>query len=289
MLTNLLRAAMYFGITRVMLYSHNNYRSYLKAVLADRIAKNPQYSMRAFAISLGISHAALSQVFSGKKNFSGERVMTIAEKLGLHEVEYEYFCLLAQYESVKKPEFKIALQEKLNRIRPQQYKVNDLSLDVFKTIADWYHIPILHLTRLKGFKFTAQNVAKKLGINSNEAAAAIERLERLELLEKISEGKYTRTDNRLLAQSKISNVALRQFHRQFLEKAIGALETQTPEEKINGSETFAINPKVLDEARTITEDYFTKMATLSDRREDPTDVYHLQVNFLRITEKEETI
>ncbi len=273
-----------------MVYETQNYRSFLKATLAEKIQANPQFSLRAFAQHLGLSHAALSQVFKGTKNLSFERAVDIANKLKLGEQEKEYFCTLVQYESAKGPQAKSELLDKLNRIRPQQ-QVHHLSLDVFKVISEWYHLPILNMTYIQGFDFTPKNVAARLGISAAEADVAIERLERLGMLAKDENGKYRKTEERFLAGSEEINQALRRYHRQFLEKAIDALETQTPAEKINGSETFAFSPAKVSRAKEITEDYYNRMLALAGEEDGggPTDVYHLQVNCFNLTKTTKTL
>lgn len=272
-----------------MVYETQNYRSYLKATLAEKIQTNPQFSLRAFALHLGLSHAALSQVFKGTKNLSFERAMDIANRLKLSEQEKEYFCTLVQYESAKSVQMKSELLDRLNRIRPQQ-QVHHLSLDKFKIIADWYHLPILNMTYILNFDFSPRAIALRLGITANEAEVAIERLERLGLLTKDETGRYTKTEERLMASSSDMSSALRRYHRQMLEKAIDALETQTTAEKINGSETFAFSADKIARAKEITEDFYNKILALADETDSsgPTDVYHLQVNCFNLTKTEMT-
>jgi hypothetical protein len=79
--------------------------------------------------------------------------------------------------------------------------VHDLSLEVFRTLSDWYHLPILELTNVSSFELTPVSAAKALGISTAEAEAAIERLLRLELLEASSDGVPKKTENLLLASS----------------------------------------------------------------------------------------
>lgn len=267
-----------------MIFEHINYRSFLKASLAEKIVKNPMYSLRSFAKTLGLSHTAVSLVLKGTKNISFERAMDVGTKLNLTEIEQEYFCLLVQIETVKDPEKKSSIQDRLNRLRPSK-KSYDLSIDAFKAISDWYHFPILSMTRLKDFNFTHATIAHRLGITEMEVNVAIERLERLELIE-IVDGKYQETKNYLMAQSSVPSTAIRTFHKQLLEKAMHAIDEHGPEEKVNGSETFAFNPTDLTEARTLTENYFDKMVELSEKSQKQngaTDIFHLQVNFFNLT------
>jgi hypothetical protein len=59
-----------------------DYRAELTSELDRRKAKNPRYSLRAFARDLGMTPAALSNVLSGRRNLSVDASIEIAEKLG---------------------------------------------------------------------------------------------------------------------------------------------------------------------------------------------------------------
>ena len=228
--------------------------------------------------------AAVSQVFSGKKNLSIETAMQIASKLQLGERESEYFCLLVQLESAKKPLARETVLKKINVLNPKR-PVHELSIDYFRSISDWYHLVIRNMTEIEGLDFTPKGLAERLGITPLDADTAIKRLCRLELIEKDPEkpGRYRKTQDYVMAQSASPNEALRNFHRQMLEKAADSLTSQTPQEKVIGSETFSVGENCIEEARKITEDYFQKMLSLASKPGRKTHVYHLGVQFFNVT------
>ena len=187
-----------------------SYRTILKVRLADRITANPAYSLRAMAANVKLSPSLLSEVLKGKKNLSVESALQVARGLKFSTHETEVFALLVQLESTKSPELKASLLERLNALQPQA-KVHDLNLDVFRSISEWYHLAILEMTQIKDMQLTPEKAAKALGISVHEAAAAIERLVRLELLEKDERDVLRKTTNLLLATAKVPNQALRTY------------------------------------------------------------------------------
>ena len=267
-----------------MLLEQKDYRSYLKWALADRIARNPSYSLRSFARQLGIHHSMLVQVFQNKKRLSVDRAHLVAHRLELQGKEYEYFCLLVEIEKAKANEQKAHLLKRLQEIKPTS-KARDLGIEHFQLISEWYHLPILQMVGVPLFIFTPENIAKKLSIHKLEAELAIERLVRLELIEKDQTGNYKKTDSRLLTISKTPQDALRKYHKQMLLKAIDSLTEQTPQEKWVGSETFAFDSKRLPEANEIIEQFFDRMVQLSSKGENSDHIYHLSTSFFRITQK----
>ncbi len=281
-----------------MIFEHNNYRAYLKSTLVERISKNPAYSLRAFAKTLGIQPSQLSEIYSGKKNLSLQAALKTAKKLGLNQKETDYLCTLVQYEATKSEELKSSLNERLKQLN-EKYELRDLSIDVFKAISDWYHIPILEMSTLHctlsdlqganppGFQFTPDKIAKRLGITVHEASAAIERLERLELLEKDKKRGYRKVHSNALFKSNKPNTALRLFHKQMLEKAIESLESQTPQEKYIGSQTFSIDLTQLEQAKTLADEFRKKLVLLFSKGKTKTETYHLGIQLFRLTTHKE--
>jgi uncharacterized protein (TIGR02147 family) len=267
-----------------MIFEHTNYRSFLKTIISDKKKKNPSYSMNALALQVGLGQSALSQVLAGKKNLSMESANRIANKLALTEVESEYFKVIIQIEVTKDFELKKSLLARAQSLNPIQ-EVRELSVDFFSTIADWYHLAIKNMIGLEGFTFTSAAIAKRLGISKLDAEVAIERLIRLEMIEldPKNPNNYRVVKNYTITRSAIPNDALRKFHRQMLEKAIDSLTTQSPQEKIVGSETFAFSPELLPAANVILEDCFRKMTDLAKKSKNQTEVYHLGLQFFNLT------
>jgi uncharacterized protein (TIGR02147 family) len=267
-----------------MIWEHTNYRGYLKSVLADRISHNSRYSLRAMAAQLGIAQSTFCDLLKGKKNISSEMAAKLSKRLGLNEGESEYFFLLVQAESARDPAFRESILNRLRTLNPG-LKNYDLSVDAFKVISTWYHTALYEYFELEA-DFKVDEAVRRLGITRVEAEAALERLERLELIERKG-SRYRRVQGPFLAASAVPNEALRSFHRQMLQKAIECLETQSPHEKAIGTETFAFDASQLNEAKKIQEDCFKRMTALAAKSKKKTDVYHLGIHFFRITQPNE--
>jgi uncharacterized protein (TIGR02147 family) len=272
-----------------MILEHSNYRTFLKSVIVEKQRANPAFSMRAFAKHIGLGQSAVSQVLSGKKNLSFESASRIAQKLKLEEKDAEYFRILVQIETTRDPEVKKALVLKAQTLN-SDHKVRDLSVDLFSTIADWYHAVIENLTEIVGFTFTPSEISKTLGISKHEAELAIERLLRLEIIEKDPKhpNKYRRVPEYTLTTSDVPNKALRLFHKQMLEKTIESLETQSPKEKFIGTETIAVSKDSLPQIFELADEFLKKVVKISESSKLKTDVYHLAVQFFNLTPKTQT-
>jgi uncharacterized protein (TIGR02147 family) len=266
-----------------MLYEFESYRLFLREEWAERAKNNSRYSLRAFARQIGVSPTTLSHVISGKKNLSLDTALEVASRLGLNAQETEYFELLVQIEAAKTPELRARYQERLRTLNPTR-KTTDLTTEFFKLISDWHHYGILMLTEVTGFEFTPKNVARRIGISAVEAKIAIDRLYQLELLEDTKTGPR-RSRGDLMIASQVPNTALRKYHRQLLERAIQSLETQTPQEKLVGSEVLAVSKQDLPAVEELMEEFFSKVIALSKKPKKKTDVYHLGVQFFNLTQE----
>ena len=259
-----------------------NYRNVLKEEWTLRAERNPRYSLRSFALAIGLAPSTLSEVLSGKKNLSLDKALAITEKLGLSESKKSYFIDLVKLETSQSESVRMKAIESLEQNSGSQYQHN-LTIDSFKVIADWYHYPIMELVQVSGFVFNPRNIAAKLGISTLEASNAIERLERLELIEKLPSGKYGACKETVIAKTPGVSDGLRKFHRQMLHKAIEAIDVQSNQEKSIGSETFAFDSRQLAQANQIIEECFDKMLKLSRKTKNKDHVYHMGIQLFKIT------
>ncbi|WP_413288093.1 hypothetical protein [Bdellovibrio sp. HCB337] len=95
-----------------------DYRDILKAQFQRRKEFNPRYSLRSFAVKLDLAPSKVSEVLSGKKKLSVERLEDIAKRLQLQGKEKEIFLLSAELESSKTID-KSQLAQKLKKLAQQ--------------------------------------------------------------------------------------------------------------------------------------------------------------------------
>lgn len=268
---------------RRMIYEYSSYYKYLKAVLADRQESNRAYSLRAMAKSLELSPSTLSDVLNGRKNLSERTAHEVALKLKLTGRKVKYFNTLVQFESTKNEELRLLLSNQLRVLNPKLREHFEVNVAHFRFMSDWYHTAILEMTYLPGQAMDPESLAQSLGITVTQCKEALDLLQRLELLEPTENGSFQKTKKQFKFQAGSPNQALRKFHHQMLGKAQESLCTQTPAEKLVGSETVPLNVEDLEEANDIIEGCFQHILELSKRSQNRTHVYHLGIQFFQIT------
>ena len=232
---------------------HYYYQERIRDELAQRIEKNPRFSLRAFADQLGVGASVLSLILSGRRPISTRLVERIFSSLEFSEGKKRNFL-----ESVLKEKSDLGLKRvspKLkqhvidSRERKNGRSAINIGLDEFRIISDWYHYAILELTSIKGFKADFKWVSKSLEISEIEAKLAIERLFKLELLES-RDGRWRKTNLSSDTKDKSKTSAFhKKRQRQMLLKSIESLENDPIELRNHSGITVAIDSKKLLEAK----------------------------------------
>ena len=123
----------------------------------------------------------------GKCGLSEASAKRLAKKLTLSEKETIIFInqvVAAHGRSKVEREKAHAVLESIK----DEHSFDEIALDSFRIIADWYHFAILELTEVEGFKSNAAWIAKRLGISRKIAKESIERLFDTGLLAKKDSG-----------------------------------------------------------------------------------------------------
>jgi transcriptional regulator with XRE-family HTH domain len=120
------------------------FRLFLQHELAARQARNPQYSLRAFAKRLDVDHATLSQWLRGRRPMTRRTIETLARRLRLPAKQVRVFV---EHRAPEGPD-----------------------------------LAILELTRRRGFRADTRWIAAQLDVSVDEANIALHRLLHLDLL-----------------------------------------------------------------------------------------------------------
>ncbi len=266
-----------------------DYRSFLKKELAHRCGVNAKYSLRAFARDLEIDPGRLSRVLNGKQGISLKKAERFSHRLALNPSETNWFVTAVTAQDSRSKIKRRAAEIKLSS-SIEQSPNRTLQEDVFAVISDWYHYAILELCSLNNFVSTPKWIAKKLGISIHQAQEAIERLKRLDLATTIN-GKLVQKDVVLTSTHDIPSKALRDFHRQILQKTATALETQSVQERDIASLTIAVSSSDIPMIKEKIKKFRRQLNEEIERTTPATskdEVYCFSTQLFRLTEKEKS-
>lgn len=260
------------NIVKPFLANHLDYRSFLRGVFVNRRDSKASYSMRTFARDLGLSASTVSEVMAGRHGLSRAKAEQIAEKLGLSPAEGKVFCDLV--ESVDGRTIAIRREAQARLAEGQsRHGSSELSHDAFQVIADWYHLAIVELVTTSGFNGDARTIPEHLPISPHQAEMAVDRLCRMGLLKKTGEhlGIASRSNATL---DDVPSSAVRQFHRQVLQKAQQALNAQDIDRREVASMIFSVRREDIPEAKKLLKEFRRRFVRqLEEKAELRDEVY----------------
>ena len=249
------------------------YKMYLREELARRCENNANYSMRSFAKALNIDPAVLSRTLSDKRALSYKVAHRVIDQLSLSPHERTIFL-----ESVADDHKMRGLRRStpdIGAVSAVEYS-RDVDADLFRVVADWYHLAIRQLTQVKGFRSEPRWISKRLGITVLETKLAIQRLLSTGLLVEV-DGELQMQDQSLNTKDKgITTPALKRHCRQMLQKAIYSLENDPIEQRNVTGMTMPINPTKIPVAKKMIQEFMSELSKLLESGDTET-VYQLSV------------
>jgi uncharacterized protein (TIGR02147 family) len=162
-------------------------------------------------------------------------------------------------------------------------KFASLDMDTFFMISDWYYFAILSLAETEGFVGTEKSIAKRLGLSETVVGEALERLLRLDMLERDPKTKKLRvTGEQFEAMSAVTTPALKKANHQNLELAQKALDETQFEERDFTAITLCFDPERMEEAKKLIKNFrrnFCKTMESKNKKE----VYKLCLQLFPLT------
>ena len=258
--------------------STTDFRLFLQDELLKRCRINSSYSLRAFSRTLQINPSSLSRMLRGEREISPVMQYRLGERLGLNPIELKTFSQASLQKNNKKKK-SLGSEGSLT-----QANFNQLSLDAFSVISDWYHYAILELTYLESFNSSPKWIAKTLGITVSEVHAAVERLSRLGLLKITKKKQWINVRSNTNVVPEMKAVAYRKLQKQVLEKALKALEEVPMERRDQSSMTMAVSTKRLPEAIEKITHFRRELCQFLEQDLKRDDLYQLSISLFPLTQ-----
>lgn len=247
----------------------NEFREFLGSELQRRKKKNPQYSLRAFARTLHLSPAQLSQILSGKRNVTMKVVDLICERLALSPRQKRKLVLDSLFQSTQVAE-----------------RYHDLKEDEFRLISEWYHMAILSLTRVPNANCDPSWIANRLGISKQNASDALYRLKRLGIIEQGPQLKQIGDPIRVV--SEVPSPAIRTYHKQILDISHRAIDEVDIQHRDLSSVSILLNPEQIKKISSMIEEFQNQITdTMEDKKNG--EVYFLNVQLVPVVTSKKQI
>jgi uncharacterized protein (TIGR02147 family) len=204
-----------------------------------RKKRNSSYSLRQFALFLGVSPTYLSLILSGQRKVPSKTADKFGKKLSLSPSQIRKMHAKGDFSQSE------GSKEILNE-------------DIFKVIADWKHFAVLSLGDLKDNKADAKWISRRLGISEMEARDAFGRLKKLNFIEVVG-SKFKQCCDNFKTTDDIPSSAIRQFHSGLLDLIKEKMETIPVQSREMQSLVFSGNSKKVKYAKELIRKFQVEM------------------------------
>lgn len=214
------------------LLEYDNYRFFLRDLLAEKKTLQPHFSLRAFSLRCGFaSHSFLVHLLKGERNLSLESIEQILPALSLSGKEANYFRTLVQYNQATSAANREKYLKELIRQREGAFHTR-LQKDQWEYYRYWY-LPVLRELAVASPWLGDYGKLGKLvrpAISAKEAKDGVDLLVRIGLLKKMASGQF-KLQNQVVSAEGVPGVVFRSVRSEYMLRALEAAEILPKEER----------------------------------------------------------
>lgn len=242
-----------------------HYRDYIVALIKEKKARNPAYSLRAYARDIDVAASLLSKIINGIDSVTTKTAEYLAVKMKLDDREKEYFIELVKahrsddYSVIHKMrEIEEFRSVKLNVEEAYQVPFDDFSI-------------FLKVSLHKKVEATLE-WAQRLRRDPEDLWQTCERLVAAGYIEGDRDSGWTTNITHVLSDDK-QMAANREYHRQYMMRQVDAFR-MPPTERVFYSTLRTVSPEDYDVFCETLRDYLNNVR-VSDALESPDDKIYL--------------
>jgi uncharacterized protein (TIGR02147 family) len=263
----------------------NDYREFLNSHVEMKELTNPHWNLSVWSRALGLqSTSSLTKVLSGERKPGPKMVDRFVKYFKFNREEEAHFRSLVLLTKDKQATFMGALLKSASH-REGALQKRVLELFEFRLIAEWQHLSIRELFRVKGLNLTAAKIKKlfKDEVSVETIEKSITLLKGLSLIQKNKTNEYFSADEHIQTKNEISDSAVRFYHEQKLDQAKRRLNDTTVEDREFQSLTLLISKEELPAIKNKIRNFMHEIETdLVGKKVD--QLFQFQVQLFPVTE-----
>jgi uncharacterized protein (TIGR02147 family) len=269
------------------IFEYNNYRFFLKDYFREKKEKTGYFTHRYFAEKAGFSSPVfIKLVIDGKANLSKKSIKKLNLAMELTDTQASYFEALVNFNQAKTHQVKqkyFAILRAINK----DHSVHVLDTDQYDFYSNWHNSVLRELAPVTGSKNNFTKLGKLVNprLKAREVKAAIQLLEKTNLLEKKDDGTYQQTAKIISTGSEVASLAVRDLHRQMAELAVSAIETTPKDERDISGLTVGVSQKGFERIKDELKKAREKIMSIVAEDEPVEKVCRVNFQFFPISKK----
>lgn len=249
------------------------YIRFLEETLEQRKSLNSRYSLRAFANSLGMDVATLSNILKLKRSLPLDKAEEIANKLCTEE-QRKFFISSVLKNQRYMDSIKI---EKIDERLSLTEEEHDAIID------QWEHFAIFSVFTLDDFIPTLENISEKFGFEIGQTQKFLDNLIKVKLVN-VENGIYSMSGkDSFFADRGITKERLLKLQLEGMQRAINIFQSVDHSLLRYGTTFYTFNHENLTQLTKLINEFQRKLASLSRQSEGKQDVYQLNLELFPVS------
>lgn len=239
------------------LFDYDDFRKFLQDYFEEQKKMRAVFSHRFFAAKAGFSSSSYClNVIRGRFNLTPKSIEKIAKAMDFEPLQKAYFEALVQYNQAQQVDERENAWEQILQIR-KQIEFTHVTTREQAYFSKWYYPVVRELAASSDWNGDYRVLARSVTpqITTDEARDAVKNLLEWGLLRQLDDGRFEET-SQMLDATEIPPMALRQIRREYIQHAIGAVESMPRNERFAAFTTLAMSEnsynyavEVMEEAR----------------------------------------
>jgi hypothetical protein len=261
------------GLARVDA-SQSPWQPVLRRILAERQARNPQFSIRALVRGLSISHTTAANLISGSARLSLEKSFALARELKLSDDETALIILRTRLVDEPDPEVRSILEDRIKLLQaarpPVPLNESDFEgLPVFRMVLLLEHLEFT----IGGAGRSTESLSRLLGEEPARIREMLGRLQARELVQEVVSGEWVRTPRRWTIESGRHSLSIKAIHRGALEAVEQALREIPPSERYSATQFLRIPVSRNERLRVLCDEFAERLHALAGEPSQEDEVH----------------
>ena len=271
---------MYFrgmSIALEHLFDYDDFRKFMQDYFDEQKKQRAVFSHRFFAAKAGFSSSSYClNVIRGRFNLTPKSIEKISKAMDFEPLQKAYFEALVQYNQAQQVDERDQAWEQILQIR-KQIEFTHVTTREQAYFSKWYYPVVRELAVEAGWNGDFRVLARSLTpqITTEEAREAVKNLLEWGLLKKEGE-RYERV-SQMLDAAEIPPIALRKIRREYIQHAIGAVESMPKDERFAAFTTLAMSESSYNYAVEVLEDARKKIIARAANDLDVERVYEMML------------
>lgn len=264
------------------LFDYDDFRKFLQDYFEEQKKMRAVFSHRFFAAKAGFSSSSYClNVIRGRFNLTQKSIEKIAKAMEFEPLQKSYFEALVQYNQAHQVDERENAWEQILQIR-KQLEFSNITTREQVYFSKWYYPIVRELAVSSNWNGDYMTLARLVEpqITTEEAREAIKNLQEMGIIRQVDadngEVRFEETAQ-MLDATRIPPMALRQIRREYMQHAIGAVESKPKQERFAAFTTLAMSESSYDYAVEVLEEARKKIITRAANDPNVERVYEMML------------